>query len=92
MITNHASNELRRKGLCFICNKPRGPEQSCMSDTEEMVEVDQEEVPFGFSNDDSYFIDKSMDSYEDDSEEHEQSCGVGDNNLDIHFLLTDEYD
>lgn len=49
-----------------------------MSDTEEMVEVDQEEVPFGFSDEDSSFIDKSMDSYEDAFEEHEQSRGVGD--------------
>lgn len=32
-----------------------------------------------------------MASYEDASEEHEQSCGVGDNNLDIHFLSRDEY-
>jgi len=61
------------KGLCFIC---RGPDHSCLSDTEEMTEVEQVEIPSYLQGKDSY-LDESMGSYEDASEEHE-SCRVVD--------------
>lgn len=38
-------NELRRKGLCFICKEPWGPNHSCLSDIEDMTEVEQMDIP-----------------------------------------------
>ena len=67
-----SKNELRRKGLCFICKEPWGPYYSCLSDIEEMTEVGPVEIPFDFQGEGSS-LDESMGSYEDASEEHE-SC------------------
>lgn len=33
-------NGLRRKGLCFICKRPCGPEHSFFTDIEEMTKVE----------------------------------------------------
>ena len=38
-------NELRRKGLCFICKEPWGPDHSCLRDTDEVAKVEQADVP-----------------------------------------------
>ena len=42
-----SKNEMRRKGLCFVCKGPWGLDHSCLSNTEE-TEVEQEEIPFDF--------------------------------------------
>ena len=85
-----SKNELRRKGLCFICKEPWGPNNSCLSDVGEMTEVEHEEIPSNLQGEDSSW-DESMDSYDDTSEEHEQSCGVDDSSLDVHPCVVEEY-
>lgn len=85
-------NELKRKGICFICKGPWGPNHSCLSDTEEMTREDQQENPFDFQDEDSSSIGESVDFYEDTSEEHEQSYGVVDSNHDMHLCEMEEYD
>ena len=81
-------NELRRKGLCFICKGPWGPKHSCMGDTEETTGGDQEEIPSNFQDEGSSSIVESMDTYE----EHEQLGGVVDNNLEMQPCLVEEID
>ena len=71
-------NEMRRKGLCFVCKGPLGPDHSCLGDAEEVTEVAREDIPSNFQGEDSS-LDESMGSYEDASTEHE-SCGVVNNN------------
>ena len=39
-------NELRRKGLCFTCKEPWGPDHSCLRDTDDAAETGQEDIPF----------------------------------------------
>lgn len=84
-------NEMRRKGLCFICKGPWGPNHSCLSDTGEMTEVEQEDIPSDFQGGDSS-LDESMGSYDDTSKEHEQSCGVDDSSSDTHPCVVEEYE
>ena len=38
-------NELRRKGLCFICKGPWGLGHSCLSDVDDVAEAGQEGIP-----------------------------------------------
>ena len=38
-------NELRRKGLCFICKEPWQPDHSCLSDADGATEVEQKGIP-----------------------------------------------
>lgn len=68
-----SKNELKRKGLCFICKEPWGPNHSYLRDVEEMVEVQQKDIPSVFQDENSS-LDESMGSYEGASGEHEQSC------------------
>ena len=53
-----------------------------MRDTDEVAEVEQEDIPSVCQDEDSS-LDESMGSYEDASGEHEQSCGVDDNRPDL---------
>ena len=66
-------NELRRKGLCFICKEPCGPDHSCLRDADEVAEVEQVDVPSVCQDEDSS-SDESMGSDDDASGEQEQSC------------------
>lgn len=79
---------MRTKGLLFIC---KGPNHSCLSDAGEMIEVEQEEIPFDFQGEDSS-LDESMGSYDDTSEEHEQSFGVEISSPDVQPCVVEEYD
>lgn len=77
-----SGNELRRKGLCFICKGPWGLDHSCLSDTEEMIETEQGKISSDSQGDDSS-LDESMGSFKDASEEH-GSCGVVDSRPDLY--------
>ena len=55
-----SKNELR-KGLCFICKEPWGPDHSCLRDAEEMAKVEQEDIPSVFQ-DEVFSLDESMGS------------------------------
>ena len=68
-----SKNELRRKGLCFICKEPWGPDHSCLRDANEVAEVKQVDVPSVCQDEDSS-SDESMGSYEDASGERVQPC------------------
>ena len=57
-------NELRRKGLCFICKGPRGPDHSCLRDADEVAEVEQVDIPSVCQDEDSS-PDESMGSNDD---------------------------
>lgn len=82
---------MRRKGHCFVCKGPWGPNHSCLSDVGEMTEVEQEEIPSDLQGEDSSWV-ESMGSYDDTSEEHEQSCGVDVRSLDVHPCVVEQYD
>lgn len=82
-------NELRRKGICFNCKEPWKPNHSCLSDTEEIIGVGQEDIPSDFQDDNSS-LDESMASYEDIYWEHEQSCGVVEIRLDLYYSVYSE--
>ena len=66
-------NELRRKGLCFICKEPWGPDHSCVRDADEVAEVEQVDIPSVCQGEGSS-SDESMGSVEDASGEREQPC------------------
>ena len=68
-------NELRRKGICFICKEPWGPNHSCLRDADEVAEVEQGDTPSICQDEDSS-SDESMGSYENASGEREQLCEV----------------
>ena len=53
-----------------------------MSDTKEMIEVEQEEIPFDSQGEDSS-LDESMGSFEDACEEHD-ACRVVDIRPDLY--------
>ena len=38
-------NELRRKGLCFICKEPWGLDHSCLSDEVYVAKAEQKGIP-----------------------------------------------
>ena len=61
-------NELRRKGLCFICKEPWGPDHSCLSDVVDVAEAEQKGIPFVCQGEDSS-SNESMGSVEDASGE-----------------------
>ena len=65
-----SKNELRRKGLCFICKEPSGPDHSCLSDADDVVEAEQKGTPSVCQDEDSS-SDESMGSTEDVSGERE---------------------
>ena len=66
-------NELRRKGLCFICKEPWGPDHSCVRDADEVAKVEQVDIPSVCQGEGSS-SDESMGSVEDASGEREQPC------------------
>ena len=68
-----SKNELRRKGLCFICKEPWGPDHSCVRDADEVAEVEQVGIPSVCQGEGSS-SDESMGSVEDASGEREQPC------------------
>lgn len=70
-IQTRSRNELRRKGLCIVCKETWGPNHSCLSNTEEMTEGDQVEIPSDFPDEDSPSVIESMGFYEDTSKGHE---------------------
>ena len=72
-----SKNELRRKGLCFICKEPWRPNHSCLSDVDDVAEVEKEKIPYVCQDEDSSSH-ESMGSYEDTSGENQLSCGVDD--------------
>ena len=75
-------NELR-KGLCFICKEPWGPDHSCLRDADEVAEVEQVDVPSVCQDEDSS-PNESMGSDDDASGEREHSCGVDGSRLELH--------
>ena len=64
-------NELRRKGLCFICKEPWGPNHSCLRDADDVAEAGQVGIPSVCQGEESS-LDESMGSVEDASGEREQ--------------------
>ena len=46
-------NELRRKGLCFICKESWGPNHSCLRDADDVAEAGQEGISFVCQDEDS---------------------------------------
>ena len=82
-------NELRRKGLCFICKEPWGPDHSCLSDADDVAEVEQEGIPSVCQGDDSSLY-ESIGSVEDASGEREQSCGVDGSRSTLHSSVQGE--
>lgn len=84
-------NEMRRKGPCFICKGPWGPGHSCLSDTGEMIAVDQGDILYVCQDEDSS-LDESMGSYDDTLEEHEQSYRVDNSGPDMHPCVVEEYE
>ena len=76
-------NELRRKGLCFICKEPWGPDHSCLSDADDVAEAKQKGIPSVCQDEDSS-SGESTGSYEDAFGEQEQSCGDGDNRPELY--------
>ena len=84
-------NEMRRKGLCFICKGPWGPDHSCLSDTEKMTAVEQGDILYVCQDEDSS-LNESMGSYDGNLEEHEQSYGVDDSGPDMHPCVVEEYE
>ena len=82
-------NELRRKGLCFICKEPWGPDHSCLRDADEVAEVEQVDIPSVCQDEDSS-SNESMGSYEDASGERERSCRVDDSRPELYSSVQDE--
>ena len=79
-------NELRRKGLCFTCKEPWGPNHSCLRDTDDVAETRQKDIPFVCQVEGSS-SDESMGSMEDASGEREQSCGVDGSRSELHSSM-----
>lgn len=69
-------NELRRRGLCYICKRPWALNHSCLGDRKEETRKEQEEIP---SNHGESSIVGSI-----DFQDGEQQCDV------IHRDLHDE--
>ena len=65
----YSKNEKRMNGIFFFCKEPSGPYHSCLSDMKEMAEVEWEDIPSNFQDENPSF-DESMGSYEDAFEEH----------------------
>lgn len=82
-----SKNELRRKNICFCCNEPWEPNQSCSRKMVVMTKVEQEGIPSNNSEENemgSSTIVESIDFYGNTLEMYEKSCGDVDTNSPMH--------
>ena len=61
-------NELRRKGLCFICKEPWGADHSCLTNANDVAKAEQKSIQSICQDEDSS-SDESMGLAEDVSGE-----------------------
>lgn len=91
-IPTGSKNELRRKGICFICKRLWATNLSCSSDMEQMTGTKQEEIHSNHSDEDSSIIVDSIDLQEEIHEEYENSSVDEGRSPPVHPCLTTEED